>query len=135
MERFKNISGEPKRLASTSGHVVIVGEEFADVPDHLVRDAFAKGLMSETVFNQAKDEAKKSILTETQTETEKQEALQKKNQAILGALSQITEMVNAGQSATPAGNKLIHNGTPVLSAVSELAGFDVKRADIELALA
>jgi len=164
MQRFKSITGATKRIASTSGHVILVGDEFTEVPDHLISDAQAAGLLSEEIYLEAKaaveaemkmDNAKQPALT---TEPEPQpthtpettsggvgENQPKTNPTtepdalrkdkIISALQQITILVNTGETTTPNGVKLMHHGRPILAAVEEFTGFEVSTADIDAALA
>lgn len=50
--RYKTLDGSVKRVASTSGHVVMVGDKFVEVPKHMEAEARALGCISEEMFNQ-----------------------------------------------------------------------------------
>lgn len=53
------IVGEPVRIASTSGHICIIGDEFVDVPGHMVSDAYAAGAISEDMYNSIRADIEK----------------------------------------------------------------------------
>ena len=52
-------TSETVRIASTSGHIVLVGNDFVEVPDHMVADAYAAGCISEDMYLSIKDELQK----------------------------------------------------------------------------
>ena len=53
--RFRSRSNsEVARLASTSGHIILVGQEFVEVPQHMEADAYANGCVSEEIYNSIK---------------------------------------------------------------------------------
>ena len=51
--------GEVIRIASTSGHICLVGSEFVEVPDHMEPDAYAAGCVSEALYNSIKADMEK----------------------------------------------------------------------------
>ena len=53
--RFRSRSNnEASRLASTSGHIILVGQEFVEVPQHMEADAYSNGCVSEEIYNSIK---------------------------------------------------------------------------------
>lgn len=126
MEKFKSKTGKDVRLASTSGHVVIVGEDFKEVPPMLEQKAMAAGLIPKSLYDEVKSDLKKELSNDEPAEAKKRK--------ILEALQRIAAETEQGKEETAGGEKLVHNGKPVLAAVSEYAGFTVKTADIEDAL-
>lgn len=50
------------RLASTSGHICLIGQEFVDVPEHMEADAYANGCVSEELYNSIKADLAKGAL-------------------------------------------------------------------------
>ena len=53
--RFRSRSNsEVARLASTSGHIILVGQEFVEVPQHMEAEAYANGCVSEEIYNSIK---------------------------------------------------------------------------------
>lgn len=54
---FKKIGSPEARVASTSGHVIVIGKEFVDIPEHLIPDAYGQGCISEEVYNSIKRES------------------------------------------------------------------------------
>ena len=53
--RFRSRSNsEVARLASTSGHIILVGQEFVEVPQHMEADAYSNGCVSEEIYNSIK---------------------------------------------------------------------------------
>lgn len=78
-EKFKAL-GKDVRLSSTKGgHVVIIGQEFCEVPDVLVKHALAANCIPETVYNQMKedmkDEVRKELALENQDDIDLTEAI------------------------------------------------------------
>lgn len=55
--RFKKIDPPEARVASTSGHVIMIGKEFVDIPEHLIPEAYGQGCISEEVYNSIKSES------------------------------------------------------------------------------
>lgn len=130
METFKSKVGEV-RLSATSGHVCIVGEDWTEVVEALVPEALKKGLIPKSLYDEAAEEVRLQAAKDVQTNPGKDT---EREAAIVEALDQLQQMVDSGESATVGGNKLIHNGNPMVGAVSELAGFKVSVGDIEQAL-
>ena len=126
MEKFRSKTGRDIRLASTSGHVVIVGEDFKEVPPMLEQKAMAAGLVPKSLYDEVKSDLRKEISGDVASDAKKRK--------ILEALQRIAAETEQGKEETAGGKKLIHNDKPVLAAVSEYAGFTVKTADIEDAL-
>ena len=42
------------RLASTTGHICLVGREFVEIPEHMEAEAYANGCVSEELYNAIK---------------------------------------------------------------------------------
>ena len=57
--------GEVIRIASTSGHICLVGSEFVEVPDHMESDAYAAGCVSEALYNSIKADMEKDAAAKT----------------------------------------------------------------------
>ena len=57
--------GEVIRIASTSGHICLVGSEFVEVPDHMEPDAYAAGCVSEALYNSIKADMEKDAAAKT----------------------------------------------------------------------
>jgi hypothetical protein len=144
MEEFKSTRG-PVRLASTESHVVIVDDEWTPVVDCLVADALAARLIPKSLYNEAVQQVKKEVtassreLMEAAAEST-EEAFREfgpdktKAELIMIAMSKVSAMVEAGKTETEGGNKLVHNGRPMVAAVSEIAGFKVSGAEIDEAI-
>ena len=81
--------GEVIRIASTSGHICLIGSEFVEVPDHMEPDAYAAGCVSEALYNSIKsdmekDAAAKAALTGgALTPAQKHEAIKLAIQSML----------------------------------------------------
>ena len=61
--RFRSRSNnEATRLASTSGHIILVGQEFVEVPQHMEADAYSNGCVSEEIYNSIKADMAKGAL-------------------------------------------------------------------------
>ena len=53
--KFRSRSdSEVARLASTTGHIILVGQEFVEVPQHMESEAYANGCVSEELYNSIK---------------------------------------------------------------------------------
>lgn len=160
-EFFKARKGHgPQRLASTTGHVVIVGENWQEVPEILVPEALKSGLLSKELYEAAlaevrgdnkeppsgppagdpdADAAKKAEAEAEKAKAEEAEwqaKAQERHRNVLLAIQKVMELHEAGETATPKGNGLVsqNNGLPKVDAVSEFAGFKVAAAEIEEAL-
>lgn len=119
MEEFKTRSGEV-RLASTSGHVVTVGEEFVPVPDELVSQALANRCIPKELYDQALADAKKEAATVVVDPAEAE--------AIRTALARISDELEAGKKETEKGVALeTSTGLPTVEAVEEYSGLNVTR--------
>ena len=57
--------GEVIRIASTSGHICLIGSEFVEVPDHMEADAYAAGCVSEALYNSIKADMEKDAAAKT----------------------------------------------------------------------
>jgi len=159
-EQYKTKKGQdPVRLASTSGHVIIIGGDWREVPPALELEASRAGLLSKTIFNMALEEAKAELagdaeevvrpgpaikadepdvdaLIKTEAAGVTTEGAAQKSINIMKAISEVLTLSEAGKEKTPGGKKLVNsgNGRPLVDAVSELAGFKVSVVDIEEAL-
>lgn len=163
-EQFKTRKGQkPVRIASTSGHVCIVGPDWKSVPDHLVPEAMKAGLFSKDLYDQAlaeaKAEAKEEVVEVKKKEPKakkKEEPAAKKNVEpeakekpekddggtntkaynILLAINEVVKLAEAGKDKTEGGKKLLSStdSKPMVGAVSELAGFKVSEAEINEAI-
>ena len=62
--KFRSRSdSEVARLASTTGHIILVGQEFVEVPQHMESEAYANGCVSEELYNSIKADIAKGALT------------------------------------------------------------------------
>lgn len=130
-EKFRSMRGTV-RLASTKGHVILVGDEFVDVPDVLVEQALAKKCIPESMYQELKQE----VAAEKNPSgfEDEDEGDQERKLKVLEALSKLTALKEQGEEQTPGGEALEYYGKPRVAAVSELAGFKVKAVEIEEAL-
>ena len=62
--KFRSRNEDVVRLASTIGHVCLIGKEWTEVPDHMEGDAYSKGCISEEMF----DTIKKTLANEVSEE-------------------------------------------------------------------
>ena len=61
--KFRSRSdSEVARLASTTGHIILVGQEFVEVPQHMESEAYANGCVSEELYNSIKADMAKGAL-------------------------------------------------------------------------
>ncbi|MFV0437498.1 MAG: hypothetical protein ACK5PS_08930 [Desulfopila sp.] len=141
-EKFRTKSGQqPVRLASTSGHVVNVGSDWTDVPASLETEALKAGLLSKEVYDAAVKDAA-NMLSERREQENKgdKESTGTDNHpqvdrdgAILLAIAEVNRLSEEGEDKTPGGKRLLSadGERPLVDAVSELAGFQVKASEIE----
>ncbi len=52
--RYIKMGGDRVRVASTSGHIVFIGDKFVDIPKHMEPEARSLGCVSEESYNQIK---------------------------------------------------------------------------------
>ena len=124
MEKFKTRSGEV-RLASTSGHVVTVSEEFVPVPDELVSQALANRCIPKDLYDQALADAKKEAAG---GDGDNANMGGDDVNMISTALARISEELEAGKTETEKGVALeTSTGLPTVEAVEEYSGINVTR--------
>jgi hypothetical protein len=123
--RFISRNKEIVRLASTSGHIILVGAEFVDVPEHMEREAYASGCVSEELYNSIKADMAK-------------DAEAKSNLAGGGQKDKIDpspvviETIRTMLNSTEEGY-FTKAGLPNLKILEKLCGFTVSREDMESA--
>lgn len=117
---------EVVRIASTSGHICLVGSEFVEVPDHMEADAYAAGCVSEAIYNSIRADmdrdakAKAALITGALTDEQRQ-------LAIKTAISTMLDSNDEGSFTA--------QGVPHLKKLSSLAGFQVSKEEMEAAWA
>jgi len=136
MEQFKVRKGQkPVRLASTSGHVTWVRDEWTDVPDELVNEALKSRCIPKDLY----DSMQKEVVGgpeggEGGGEGDNDPDPNKERiAAILAALDRINTEVEAGKEKTESGRGLLTaKNAPSVDAVAEYSGLtDVSRAEID----
>jgi hypothetical protein len=176
-ERFKSLRGDVRLASIQGGHVVIVGQEFAEVPDCLVSEAMANRCIPESMYNELKAQVAAEsggitpvidppvdppdipaivvpvvdppVLTPIDLPPvappippeapvpippDPIGAAADRRAQIIAALQALASLKEAGTLTTAKGETLEYQGKPRVDAVSELAGFRVKAAEIEEAL-
>ena len=143
MPQYINPNGEKVRIASTSGHVVFIGEEPVDILPHMEAEAKAQGCMPYSMY-QALEEKLKRQMEERMTGAmapagEKAEGEVKANAGdpepgAEGKLNleedqKLKKVVEAIELMLDADNDdyFTGNGLPRAAAVNELAGFEVSK--------
>ena len=63
--KFRSRNKDVVRLASTMGHVCLIGQEWVEVPDHMEGDAYSKGCISEEMYDTIKETIDKEEEQET----------------------------------------------------------------------
>ena len=123
--KFRSRSDEQViRLASTSGHIVLVGKEFVEVPEHMESQAYAEGCVSEALYNSIKadmekDAAAKAALVGGAMTPEQKHA------AIKVAIGAMLDGEDEG-SFTAA-------GLPNMKVLAKTTGFAVTKEEMEAA--
>ena len=133
MEEFKTMDGSFKRLASTSGHVVVVGPDWTPVPEVLVEEALRARCVPKSLLESKP--AEEDLLKDQPPGGGNPPPAGPSKEAILAALAKVDAAVEEGKDTTPGGVKLqTDRGQPAVDAVSEYVGAKVTRAEIEAAL-
>ena len=130
MRFIARTKGEVIRIASTSGHIVLIGDEFTEVPEHMESEAFSKGCVSEALYN--------SIREDMKADAQKQAALV----ALTGGGSPegadrspvVIAKINEMMDSTDEGY-FTKAGLPNLKILETLCGFRVSREEMEAAWA
>lgn len=119
-------TGAVQRLASTSGHILLVGDEFVEVPEHMEAEAYANGCISEELYN--------SIKSDMEADATAQSALvggelsaEQKAEAIKAAITAMLDSAEEGAFTAA--------GLPNLKVLSKATGFSVSKEDMEAAWA
>ena len=112
------------RIASTSGHICLVGSEFVEVPDHMESDAYAAGCVSEALYNSIKADmekdaaAKAALVGGALTEDQKHEAIKVAIGAMLDSKDE---------------SSFTKEGLPNMKALVKQTGFTVSKEEMEKA--
>ena len=123
--KFRSRSDEQViRLASTSGHIVLVGKEFVEVPEHMESQAYAEGCVSEVLYN--------SIRADMEKDAAAQAALvggsltaEQKHEAIKAAIVSMLDGKDEG-SFTAA-------GLPNMKVLAKQCGFQLTKDEMDAA--
>ena len=118
--------GEVTRVASTSGHICLIGSEFVDVPEHMESDAYAAGCVSEALYNSIKadmekDAAAKMALTGGALTTAQ------KHEAIKLAIVAMLDGKDDGS--------FTKDGLPNMKVLAKQTGFALSKEEMEAAWA
>lgn len=124
--KFRSRSNtETIRLASTSGDILLIGSEFVEIPAHMEAEAYAKGCVSEEIYNSIRADiendsadatAKTALVSGTITEEQR--------------VAAIKTAINAMLDGNEEGN-FTAQGLPHLKKLSTLAGFTVAKEEME----
>lgn len=125
--KFRSRSDEQViRLASTSGHIVLVGKEFVEVPEHMESQAYAEGCVSEALY--------KSIRADIEKDAAAQVALaggaltaEQKHEAIKTAIVAMLDGKDEGSFTTA--------GLPNMKVLAKQCGFQLTKDEMEAAWA
>ena len=123
--KFRSRSDEQViRLASTSGHIVLVGKEFVPVPEHMESQAYAEGCVSEALCN--------SIRADMEKDAAAQAALvggaltaEQKHEAIKAAIIAMLDGKDDGSFTTA--------GLPNMKVLAKQCGFQLTKDEMEAA--
>lgn len=125
--KFRSRSDEQViRLASTSGHIVLVGKDFVEVPEHMESQAYAEGCVSEALY--------KSIRADMEKDAAAQIALaggaltdEQKHEAIKAAIVAMLDGKDEGSFTTA--------GLPNMKVLAKQCGFQLTKDEMEAAWA
>lgn len=110
--KFYSPFDEPIRVASTTGHVILIDKEPREIPPQFVRQAVAEGAVPE------------GVPVELMQATDKQPAAADHDVAIRRALR---DMKAAAADGSGAPDEFTANGLPSVPALSKRVGFKVSR--------
>jgi len=108
--------GESVRIASTSGHICIIGDEFTEVPSHMVSDAYAAGAISEDMYLSIRADIEKE---------QKAAALIDRPAVVDAKLQEMLDSDDKGYFTT--------QGIPNRKILNKLCAFTVSNEEFELA--
>lgn len=119
---------EVTRLASTTGHVCLIGQEWAEVPEHMEGDAYSKGCISEEMFETIKDTLAKEAAEGGKGETadldlDKETKEGARNATIKTAIDKMID--------DPKPSDFTARGLPNLAVLSERCKFPVPKVVME----
>jgi hypothetical protein len=114
--------GEVVRIASTSGHIVLIGNEFTEVPEHMEKDAYANGCVSEELYN--------SIRTDMEKESAATKSLAGGSAHPGDQAPVVIEKIKVMLNSTEEGY-FTKAGLPNLKVLEKLCGFTVSRELME----
>ena len=115
------------RLASTSGHICLVGREFVEIPEHMEAEAYANGCVSEELYNAIKADLAGGLLSggggarlpgSAEPQTTRVSTIKQ----------QIEAMLDSGEDGA-----FTAAGLPNLKVLSGKCGFQVSKDEMELA--
>lgn len=114
------------RIASTSGHICLVGNEFVEVPEHMEADAYSAGCVSEALYN--------SIRADMEKDAKAQAALigggltaEQKHEAIKVAIGSMLDSNDEGS--------FTKDGLPNMKVLAKQTGFALSKEEMEAAWA
>jgi hypothetical protein len=111
------------RIASTSGHIVLIGNEFVDVPEHMEAEAYANGCVSEELY--------KSIRADIEKDAGAKQALVGGGTPAEADRSPVIEQVMNDMLASTDEGYFTKAGLPNLKVLEKLCGFTVSRDEME----
>lgn len=113
--KFRSPTDQPIRVATTDGHVILIGPELREVPNRFVKAAVAEGAIPEGVPVELMQSDK-----DTQPKADDRDAVIRRA---------LTDMVEAAKDGSGAPDEFTANGLPSVGAVSKRAGFKVSREE------
>ena len=133
--KFRSRSNdEVVRLASTSGHICLIGQEFVEVPEHMISEAYASGCVSEDIYNSIKADLAKDALKGDANGAAKVTLPGGSNPPNTPPAVDKPAVIRSQVDAMLAGNEegaFTAAGLPNLKALSSKCGFQVTKEDLE----
>ena len=112
------------RIASTTGHICLVGSEFVEVPEHMESDAYAAGCVSEALYNSIKADMEKDAAAKVALAGGSLTAAQK-HAAIKVAIGSMLDGKDEGS--------FTKEGLPNMKVLVKQTGFSVSKEEMEAA--
>ena len=110
-------AGKVQRLASITGHIILIGDDFVEVPEHMEADAYAQGCVSEALYN--------SIKSEMEQTTAQQALASNSDDRLTIIKTAIHSMMDSSEEGL-----FTAQGLPNLKILSARCGFTVSREEV-----
>lgn len=129
--KFRSRNKDIIRLASTIGHVCLIGEEWSEVPEHMESEAYSKGCISEEMYETIKDTIDKEEGNVTDIPVGDGDTLDFSPATDEGVRNVTIKEAIDKMIDEPKPSDFTARGMPNLSVLSERCGFPVPKVFME----